>query len=74
MNMRTASPQGHAQPRAAQKAASRRIALVLLSIAVVFFGGVILAQYSGAPSVGIGVLGFAILGFLLVAIGRNVRK
>ena len=72
--MRTASAQGHAHPRAAQKAASRRIALVLLSIAVVFFGGVILAQYSGAPSVGIGVLGFAILGFLLVAIGRNVRK
>jgi ABC-type uncharacterized transport system permease subunit len=74
MNMRTASPQVQAQPRAPQKAASRRIALVLLSIAVVFFGGVILAQYSGAPSVGIGVLGFAILGFLLVAIGRNVRK
>jgi hypothetical protein len=74
MNMRTEFPRVQAQPRAAQKAASRRIALVLLSIAVVFFGGVILAQYSGAPSVGIGVLGFAILGFLLVAIGRNVRK
>jgi hypothetical protein len=72
--MRTARSQGQADLRAAQKAASVRIALVLLSIAVVFFGGVILAQYSGAPSVGIAVLGFSILGFLLVAIGRNVRK
>ncbi|TMG82916.1 MAG: hypothetical protein E6H67_04720 [Betaproteobacteria bacterium] len=72
--MQTATPQPQNQPRAAQKAASLRIALVLLSIAAVFFGGVILAQYSGAPGVGIGVLGFAILGFLLVAIGRNLRK
>ena len=62
---------GGADPR---RAASRRTALVLISIAVAFFAGVILAQYSGAPSVGIAVLGFAILGFLIVAIGRNVRK
>lgn len=72
--MRTATPQRQTQAPPAQKVASLRIALVLASIAVVFFGGVILAQYSGAPSVGIGVLGFAILGFLLVAIGRNLRK
>jgi hypothetical protein len=58
----------------ARRAASRRTALVLASIAAVFFVGVILAQYSGSPSVGISVLGFAILGFLTVAIGRNVRK
>jgi hypothetical protein len=57
-----------------RRAASRRTALVLISIAVAFFAGVILAQYSGAPSVGIAVLGFTILGFLTVAIGRNVRK
>ena len=72
--MQTATPRRQTQARAAQKTTSRRIALVLLSIVAVFFGGVILAQYSGAPSVGIGVLGFAILGFLLVAIGRNLRK
>jgi cell shape-determining protein MreD len=54
--------------------ATPRTALVLISIAVAFFAGVILAQYSGAPSVGIAVLGFAILGFLTVAIGRNIRK
>jgi hypothetical protein len=57
-----------------RRTASRRTALVLSSIAVAFFGGIILAQYSGALSVGIAVLGFAILGFLIVAIGRNVRK
>jgi cell shape-determining protein MreD len=47
---------------------------VLASIAVAFFAGVILAQYSGSPSVGMAVLGFAIVGFLVVTIGRNVRK
>ena len=57
-----------------RRAASWRTALVLASIAIAFFGGVIAAQYSGSPSVGIAVLGFAILGFLIVAIGRNVRK
>ncbi len=72
--MQIATRQRQAQARAAQKAASLRIALVLLSIAAVFFGGVILAQYSGAPGVGVGVLGFAVLVFLLVAIGRDLRK
>jgi hypothetical protein len=57
-----------------RRVSSVRTALVLASIAVVFFCGVIFAQYSGSPSVGIAVLGFAILGFLIVAIGRNVRK
>jgi hypothetical protein len=64
----------HAGDRDSQHAASRRTALVLASIAAVFFAGVILAQYADSPSVGIAVLGFAILGFLIVAIGRNVRK
>ena len=72
--MQTTTPQRQTQALAAQKTASLRIALVLLSVVAVFFGGVILAQYSGAPGVGIGVLGFAILAFLLVAIGRNLRK
>jgi hypothetical protein len=57
-----------------RRASSRRTALVLSSIAVALFAGVILVQYSGAPGVGIAVLGFAIFGFLIVAIGRNVRK
>ncbi len=62
---------GDLDPR---RAASRRTALVLASIAAAFFAGVILAQYSSSPGVAIAVLGFAIVGFLVVAIGRNVRK
>lgn len=58
----------------AQRAANVRTALILLSIAVVLFGGVILAQYSGGSTAGIGVLGLAAIGFLLIAILRNVHK
>lgn len=62
------------RPAPAQRAANRRTALILLSIAVTLFGGVIVAQYAGGSSVGSGVLGLAIIAFLLVAILRNVRK
>ncbi len=63
------------RPARAQRGANVRTALVLLSIAAVFFGGVILAQYSGASGAGSGVLGLAIIGgLLLVAILRNVRR
>ncbi|MDQ2962281.1 MAG: TMEM199/VMA12 family vacuolar ATPase assembly factor [Pseudomonadota bacterium] len=54
--------------------ANLRTALILLSIALVFFGGIIAAQSAGGTTIGIGVLGFGILGFLLVAVGRSVRK
>jgi len=62
------------RPARAQRGTNVRTALVLLSIAAVFFGGVILAQYSGASGAGSGVLGLAIIGGLLVAILRNVRR
>jgi hypothetical protein len=65
---------GHAGDRGSRRAASRRTVQVLTSIAVAFFAGVILAQHSGSPSVGFTVLGIAILGFLIVAIGRSVGK
>jgi hypothetical protein len=65
---------GPAPDRDPRRAGIRRTALILASIAVAFFVGVIVAQYSGSPGVGIAVLGFAIIGFLVVAIGRNVRK
>ena len=58
----------------ARRMASVRTALILASIALVFFGGIIYAQYSGEPTVGMSVLGFGIIGFLLAAIGRNLRK
>jgi ABC-type uncharacterized transport system permease subunit len=57
-----------------QRAANLRMATILLSIAAVFFCGIILAQYSGAPAVAVGVLGLAILGFLGISIGRNVGR
>ena len=60
--------------RRAQREANVRTALILLSIAAVFFGGFILAQHWGGSTAGIGVLGLAIIGFLLVAILRNVRR
>jgi len=63
-----------AQGEGQKRNANLRTGAILGSIALVFFGGIVAAQYTGAPSVGIGVLGFAIIGFLAVAIGRNVRK
>jgi len=57
----------------AQRSANVRTALILLSIAAVFFGGIIASQYTGGNAVGIGVLGFAIIGFLLVTVGRKLR-
>ena len=65
---------GPVRDRDSQRTASRRTAWVLASVAMVCFVGVILAQYAGSPSVGIAILGLAILGFLIVAIGSNVRK
>jgi hypothetical protein len=59
---------------ATRGAANRRTAIVLASIAVVFFGGVIAAQYFGTPTTSMAVLGAAILGYLVVSIGRNFRR
>jgi len=61
-------------PKTAQRGASLRTALILFSIAAVFFGGIIASQYTGGNAVGIGVLGFAIIGFLLVTVGRKLRR
>jgi hypothetical protein len=57
---------------AARRAANLRTATILLSIAAVFFGGIILAQYADAPAVAIGIVGLAIIGFLGVSIWGNV--
>ena len=62
------------RPAPAQRGANVRTALILLSIAMVFFGGVIVVRYAAGSSAGIGVLGLAIIGFLLVAILRDVRR
>jgi hypothetical protein len=60
--------QGGSEPR---RVANRRTALVLLSIALVFFGGIIASQLVGGTTIGIVVVGFGIIGFLLVAIERG---
>jgi hypothetical protein len=54
--------------------ANLRTALVVASIAVLFFFGVIAAQFTGDPATGMAVVGAAVLLFLCFAIGRNLRK
>jgi hypothetical protein len=62
------------RPAPAQRGANVRTALILLSIAMVFFGGFIVVRYAGGSSSGIEVLGLAIISILLVAIVRRVRR
>jgi len=50
-----------------------RTALAFASIAALFFVGVIVAHVFGGPLIGASVLGAAVLLFLVVAIGRNLR-
>ena len=54
--------------------ANVRTALVLASIAIVFFFGILAAKFMGDTSTGITVLGSAVLLFLVLAIGRNLRR
>jgi hypothetical protein len=56
------------------RAANRRTALVLASIALVFFVGIIATKFMGGPATGIGVVGSAVLLYLVVAIGRNLFR
>jgi hypothetical protein len=56
------------------RSANRKTALVLLTIAFVFFAGIIATKFMGGPATGIGVVGSAVLLFLVVAIGRNLRN
>jgi hypothetical protein len=58
----------------AGRRANVRTALTLVSIAAVFFGGIIASQYTGATAVSIGVVGLGIIGFLLAALGRHARR
>lgn len=63
-------PSSVPQPATEPRAANRRTGLTLLSVALVFFGGVIAAQFTGGTTIGIVVLGFGIVGFLFVAVER----
>ena len=66
------SPEPHMTDAERRKAANRRTAFALASIAVVFFAGIIATRFAGEPTTGIGIMGGAALLFLVVAIGRNL--
>ena len=59
---------------AATRASIRRTAWILASIAVVFFLGVFASRLIGDPSIGMTVIGAAVFLFLLLGIGRHLRK
>jgi hypothetical protein len=63
-----------ADEAARRRSANLRTALVFASIAVVFFFGIIATRFMGGGTIGIGVMGAAVLLFLAFAIGRNLRK
>jgi len=54
------------------RSANRRTALAVAAVALLFFVGVIAAQFEGES--GMTVLGGAALLLLVFAIGRNLRK
>jgi hypothetical protein len=61
-------------PLAARRA-NVRTGVILASIAAVFFAGIIMARmFVGDSMIGISVLGGAVLLFLVIAIGRNLRQ
>jgi Na+/H+ antiporter NhaD/arsenite permease-like protein len=66
-------PAADAEAAGRLRATNRRTALTLASIAVVFFFGIIASKFMGGPVTGIGVVGAAVLLYLVVAIGRNLR-
>jgi hypothetical protein len=61
-------------PAPDRRSANLRTALVFASIAAVFFVGIIVAHAIGGPVVGVGVMGVAVLLFLVFAIGRSLRR
>jgi hypothetical protein len=56
------------------KKANRRTGLLLLAIALLFFFGVIASRFIDSPLVSMGVVGGAVLLYLIVAIGRHLFK
>ena len=54
--------------------ANLRTAFAVGAIAVLFFAGVIAAQFVGSALTGMSMVGAAVLLFLAIAIGRNLRK
>ena len=57
-----------------RRAAIRRTGLLLLAIALLFFVGIIASRFIDSPLLSTGVVGGAVLLYLIVAIGRHLRK
>jgi len=57
-----------------QRAANRRTGALLFAIAAVFFVGFIVTRFLPDTATGMTVVGVAVLLFLIVAIGRNLRS
>jgi hypothetical protein len=69
------SAQGPADTAAARvRKANVRTALLLAAIALVFFVGILAVRLADDTATGMTVLGIAVLVFLVIAIGRNLRK
>lgn len=68
------TPQAPARDAGALKRANLRTALVLLSVAIVFFVGIIAARFIGGFTEGVSLMGILVLLYLVVAIGRNLRR
>ena len=73
MEMSTPTPTDRRMLPAQQRRANVRLALILGSIAAVFFIGAIVARYMGGLETGMSILGLVALVLLIVAIVRNVR-
>ena len=56
------------------KAANRRTGLLMAAIALLFFVGIIASRFIESPLVSTGVVGGAVLLYLVVAIGRHLRR
>ena len=60
--------------QSARRRSNVRTALVLALIALVFFVGIVATRLFGDGRTGIMVLGGAVMLFLVLAIGRNLRR
>jgi hypothetical protein len=56
------------------RTANLRTGFLLLAIAVVFFVGIIVSHYFGGAKAGLVVISTAVVLYLVVAIGRNVKS
>ena len=57
-----------------QRSANRRTAAFLFAIVALFFAGFIASRFMADMATGMTVIGLAVLLFLVVAIGRNLRS